>query len=83
MALDDVSEKNGCLFFMPGSHRDAELGRVAGGFGNINKIFQDCASAPLRAISMSVSRRALRLIAQYVCVRARARIGGSLTAFRP
>ena len=41
MALDDVSEKNGCLFFMPGSHNDAELGRAAGGFGNINSIFQE------------------------------------------
>jgi hypothetical protein len=27
------------MFFMPGSHKDAELGRAAGGFGNINKIF--------------------------------------------
>ena len=41
VALDDVSEKNGCLFFMPGSHNDAELGRTAGGFGNINSIFQE------------------------------------------
>ncbi len=41
VALDDVSEKNGCLFFMPGSHNDAELGRAAGGFGNINSIFQE------------------------------------------
>ena len=24
------------------SARDAELGRAAGGFGNINKIFEDC-----------------------------------------
>ena len=26
---------------MPGSHNDAELGRAAGGFGNINSIFQE------------------------------------------
>ena len=50
VALDDVSEKNGCLFFMPGSHKDAELGRVAGGFGNMNKIFEDCAFAPFYAV---------------------------------
>jgi hypothetical protein len=47
VVLDEVSETNGCLFFMPGSHTDAELGGEDDRDGdgglmtrNINAIFQ-------------------------------------------
>lgn len=41
VALDEVTMKNGALHFLPGSWREAELGRTAGGFGDMNKIFED------------------------------------------
>ena len=41
VALDEATLKNGALHFIPGSFKDAELGRTAGGFGDMNKIFED------------------------------------------
>eukprot|EP01051_Picozoa_sp_SAG22_P023686 SAG22_NODE_6223_length_883_cov_2.096939_1_plen_214_part_10 len=41
LALDEATIKNGALHFIPGSWKEAELGRPAGGFGDMNKIFED------------------------------------------
>ena len=41
LALDEATLRNGALHFIPNSHAEAELGRPAGGFGDMNKIFED------------------------------------------
>ena len=41
VALDAATLRNGALHFIPNSHAEAELGRPAGGFGDMNQIFED------------------------------------------
>eukprot|EP01046_Picozoa_sp_COSAG06_P084322 COSAG06_NODE_31134_length_526_cov_1.416862_1_plen_75_part_10 len=41
VALDAATMRNGALHFIPNSHAEAELGRTAGGFGDMNQIFED------------------------------------------